>query len=102
MRADVKRMGSLAAHCPTNFLHLRLLMQAELARLDGRVEAALNLYERAMEAARVSEFHRDEAMANELAARHLLAAHRRKAAEGISVRHGTCTRAGAPVEGSCS
>ena len=57
-------------------------MEAELARLNGRVELALRLYEQAMDAAHASEFRRDEAMANELAARHLLGAGRRKAAEG--------------------
>jgi predicted ATPase/class 3 adenylate cyclase len=82
MRADLKRMTRLAAHCPANFLHLQLLMQAEVARLDRRVEPAMHLYERAMDAARASEFRRDEAMINELAARHLLGAGRRKAAEG--------------------
>jgi predicted ATPase/class 3 adenylate cyclase len=82
MQADLKRMTRWAAHCPANFLHLQLLMQAELARLDDRAEAALRLYEQAMDAARAGEFRRDEAMANELAARHLLAAGRRKAAEG--------------------
>jgi class 3 adenylate cyclase len=42
-----------------------------------------------MDAARTSGFRRDEAMANELAARHLLAAGRRKAAEGYlnAARH---------------
>ena len=45
MRADLRRMTRWAAHCPANFLHLQLLMQAELARLDGRVEPALRLYE---------------------------------------------------------
>ena len=82
MNADLKRMSGWAAHCPANFLHLKLLMQAELARLDGRAEAALRLYEQAMDAARANEFWRDEAMANELAARHLLGSDRRKAAEG--------------------
>jgi predicted ATPase/class 3 adenylate cyclase len=82
MRADLKRMTRLAAHCPANFLHLQLLMQAELARLDGRAEPALRLYEQAIDAAHTNEFCRDEAMANELAARHLLGAGRRKAAEG--------------------
>ncbi len=82
MQADLKRMTRWAKHCPVNFLHLQLLMRAELARLDGRVEAALRLYEQAMDAAHASEYHRDEAMANELAARHLLAVQRRKAAEG--------------------
>jgi predicted ATPase/class 3 adenylate cyclase len=89
MQTDLKRMTRWANHCPANFLHLQLLMEAELARLDGRVEPALRLYERAMDAARASEFHRDEAMANELAARHLLAAQRRKASEGYlrAARH---------------
>ncbi len=82
MRADLKRMTHWAKHCPVNFLHLQLLMQAELARLDGRVEPAMRLYEQAIDAAHTSEFRRDEAMANEMAARHLLAAGRRKAAEG--------------------
>jgi class 3 adenylate cyclase len=75
-------MRRWATHCPANFLHLRLLMEAEFARLDGRTEQALRLYDRAVDAARRNEFRRDEAMANELAARHLLGVSRRKAAEG--------------------
>jgi predicted ATPase/class 3 adenylate cyclase/GAF domain-containing protein len=82
MHADLRRMSRWAAHCPENFMHLALLMRAELARLDGRVEAALHLYEQAIEAAHAVEFVRDEAMANELAARHLLTAGRRKPALG--------------------
>src|SRR4029077_8625400 len=82
MRVDVKRMSRWAAHCPANFLHLRLLMQAELARLDGRIEAALNIYDQAADAARASGVCVSEAMASERTARHLLAANRRKAAEG--------------------
>ena len=82
MRADLRRMTRWASHCAANFLHLQWLMQAELARLDGRVEAALEAYETAMAAAHEAGFRRDEAMANELAGRHLLAAGRRKAAEG--------------------
>ena len=82
MRADLRQMTRWAAHCPANFLHLQLLMQAELARLDGRAEPALRLYEQAIDSAHANEFCRDEAMGNELAARHLLGAGRRKAAEG--------------------
>lgn len=65
MRANLKRMTRLAAHCPANFLHLQLFMQAELARLDRRIEPAMRLYEHAMEVARANEFRRDEAMINE-------------------------------------
>lgn len=89
LREDLRRMTRWAANCPDNFLHLQRLMQAELARLDGRIEHALRAYEQAMEAAHESGFRRDEAMANELAARHLLAAGRRKAAEGyLRAAHG--------------
>ncbi|MCX9155330.1 AAA family ATPase [Niveibacterium sp. 24ML] len=89
LRADHRRMARWAAHCPENFLHLQYMMEGELARLDGRVDRALQRYEQAMDAAREHEFSRDEAMANELAARHLLAADRRKAAEGYlrAARH---------------
>ncbi len=82
LRGDQRRMDRWAAHCPENFRHLSLMMQAELARLASRVEAALALYDRAIEAAHRNQFRRDEAMANELAARHLIAAGRAKSAEG--------------------
>jgi predicted ATPase/class 3 adenylate cyclase len=82
LRADLRRMKRWAANCPENFLHLVRMMAAELARLDGRIDAALRLYEQAAELARTNEFRRDEALANELAGRHLWDAGRRRAAEG--------------------
>ncbi|WP_374404583.1 AAA family ATPase [Niveibacterium sp.] len=89
LNADLRRMRRWAAHCPDNFLHLQRLMEAELARLDGHNELALKRYEQAADAAHASGFRRDEAMANERAARHLLATNRRKAAEGYlsAARH---------------
>jgi predicted ATPase/class 3 adenylate cyclase len=82
MRADLRRVTRLASHCPANFLHLQLLMEAELASLDRRIERAIHLYEKATDTARANKFRRDEAMANELTARHLFRAGRSKAAEG--------------------
>ena len=82
LQQERRVMARLAAHCPDNFLHLSLIMQAELARIAGRTERALTLYDEAIETARRYEFRRDEAMANELAARCLLASGRRKACEG--------------------
>jgi class 3 adenylate cyclase len=89
MREGLRRMSRWAVCCPMNFLHLRLLMQGEMARLGGRVELALQLYDKSIDTARRNEFRRDEAMANELAARHLLAVNRRKSAEGY-VRAAHC------------
>lgn len=82
LRAYQSRMRRWARHCPANFLHLHYLMQAEAARLDGRHEAAVRGYERSAEAAHAGGWRRDEAMAYECAARHLMAAGRSKGAEG--------------------
>lgn len=82
LRADLARMRRWAKHCPANFRHLHQTMEGELARLQGRAEAALSAYERAIDSAREFGWLRDEAVANELAGRHLLAQGRRKAAEG--------------------
>lgn len=82
LRTDLRRMRRWAKHCPDNFLHLQYLMEAEAARLDGRSALALRLYERAVDAAHAQGWRRDEAMANECAARHLMAEGRLKCAEG--------------------
>ncbi len=82
LEADLRQMSAWAAHCPVNFEHLRLLMVAELARLDGDLRASLDAYESSIAAAKANGYRRDEAMANELAGNHLLALGLDKAAEG--------------------
>ncbi|MEW5769972.1 MAG: diguanylate cyclase [Pseudomonadota bacterium] len=82
MERDLARMTRWADNCAANFRHLQYLMEAELARLDGTHEAALARYDAAIGAARESGFLRDEAMACERAARHLLARGHALAAEG--------------------
>jgi len=82
LEADLARMTRWADNCKENFRHLQYLMEAELERLDGNQEAALELYDTAIDAARESGFLRDEACACEHAARHLLALGQRKSAEG--------------------
>src|SRR5262245_57156613 len=59
----------LAESCPDNFAHRAALVGAEIARLDGRPLDAMDLYERAISAARANSFVHDEALAYELAAR---------------------------------
>ncbi|MEO6779285.1 MAG: AAA family ATPase, partial [Gemmatimonadaceae bacterium] len=80
--ADLAQMTAWAAGCTANFEHLRLTMVAELARLENRQGDALAGYEQAATAARESGFMRDEAVAQELAARYLLASGLPRAAEG--------------------
>jgi predicted ATPase/class 3 adenylate cyclase len=82
LRAGLDRMTFLAGVCTANFEHLRLTMQAELSRLSGDLQQAMRFYEAAAEAARASGFLRDEATANELAARCLIEHGLAKAAAG--------------------
>ncbi|HEX6052949.1 MAG TPA: adenylate/guanylate cyclase domain-containing protein, partial [Gemmatimonadaceae bacterium] len=89
LEAHLAQMAAWTPNCPENFEHLCLTMEAELARLDGRVPEALALYERAIAAAHASGFQRDEAVANELAARLLTEMGAPRAAEGylLAARH---------------
>ncbi|MET0119555.1 MAG: diguanylate cyclase [Candidatus Thiodiazotropha sp. 6PLUC9] len=82
LEKDHQRMKRWADNCEANFRHLQYLMEAELARLDGAQDVALELYDAAIDAAQKSGFLHDEATACEWAAKHLLALGRRRAAEG--------------------
>ena len=84
LRAELDRhdrqMAFWAEHCPVNYRGKHLLMQAERARLDGRGEEAMALYDQAIDAARDAAFLRDEALASELAGRFHLGKGRRRIA----------------------
>ena len=82
LQTDLNQMKRWAEVCPENFHHLSLMMQAELARLADDMHGALSLYEKAIASAKASEFRRDEALANELAAKCLLGLDLARAADG--------------------
>ena len=66
-------LEKLARCAPPNYLHKYHLVEAERIRvLDGESDAILSHYDQAIALARESEFIREEALANELAARYLL------------------------------
>jgi hypothetical protein len=78
-----------AERCPENFENRAALVGAEIARIEGRVLDAIDLYERAIRSARTNGFLHNEALANELAARFY-------AARGFSrSRISTCEMPGA-------
>jgi predicted ATPase/signal transduction histidine kinase/tRNA A-37 threonylcarbamoyl transferase component Bud32 len=66
---ELQRLAGWANSCPENYRHRHALVSAELARIDGRVLDAAQLYEQAIRAARDNGFIQFEALANELAAR---------------------------------
>jgi diguanylate cyclase (GGDEF)-like protein len=71
--ARVKRergeLALLAEHAPANFLHAQLLVDAELARLQGQLWQAMELYDQAIDRAEHNGLYHHQAIANELAGR---------------------------------
>ncbi|WP_104982697.1 sensor histidine kinase [Sorangium cellulosum] len=64
-----ERLRGWTQSCPANFEHKHLLVEAETARVDGRVDDAARLYEQAITSARQHAFVNIEAVACELAGR---------------------------------
>jgi PAS domain S-box-containing protein len=58
-----------ATHCPENFENRAALVRAEIARIEGRVIEAEQLYEQAIRSAHENGFVHNEGVANEVAAR---------------------------------
>ncbi len=58
-----------ARHCPANFENRTALVSAEIARIEGRILDAEQLYEAAIRSAQANGFVHHEALSNELAAR---------------------------------
>ncbi|HTN84205.1 MAG TPA: AAA family ATPase [Sorangium sp.] len=74
------KLRALSETCASNFLHRYLLVEAELARLDGRPAEALDLYDRAIASASEHDYVNEAAVACELAGRFWLAQGKEKLA----------------------
>lgn len=84
LRADLdacrERLRGWTESCPANFSHKHLLVEAEAARVDGRVDDAARLYDEAIALARQHAFVNIEALACELAGRFWMSRGRTRAA----------------------
>jgi predicted ATPase/transcriptional regulator with GAF, ATPase, and Fis domain len=69
LRAHYRQLGVWAEHSPATFENRAAIAGAEIARLEGRVLDAQELYETAIRSARAHGFVHHEALANEFAAR---------------------------------
>jgi PAS domain S-box-containing protein len=69
LAAHQKQLEIWAGNCPENFESQAAMAGAEIARIEGRVVEAEELYERAIRSAQASGFIHNEALANEIAAR---------------------------------
>ena len=94
-----KKMKKWSDHCPGNFLHNTVTMEAEMARISGKTEKAAKLYDRAIKTGKKNEFHRNVALAHELAAkfhqaqgREEVAGHHMKAVHYFYLRWGATAK----------
>lgn len=78
---NLKAMKHWAKHKPGNFLHKQYLLEAEYARIQGKLQQAGVYYEKAIENAHHNKFLFEEALASEFAARFYLAQQREYFAE---------------------
>jgi predicted ATPase/signal transduction histidine kinase/tRNA A-37 threonylcarbamoyl transferase component Bud32 len=69
LEVNQQQLKRWANHCPENFRHKYLLVEAEMARVSGNNFEAIALYDQAIASARENEFIQNEALANELAAK---------------------------------
>jgi PAS domain S-box-containing protein len=67
--AHQKQLAIWAKNCPENFDNRAALVGAEIARIEGRILDAEQLYEDAIHSAQMNGLVHNEALANELAAR---------------------------------
>ncbi|MFB2972176.1 AAA family ATPase [Aerosakkonema sp. BLCC-F183] len=71
-----------ARHAPMNHQHRVDLLEAEKCRIFGQKSAAIELYEKAIAAAKENQYTHEEALANELAAKFYLSWGKEKVAPG--------------------
>ncbi|SOE46269.1 PAS domain S-box-containing protein [Burkholderia sp. OK233] len=69
----LEKLDTWRRHCPVNFANRAILIEAELARIEGREPDAERLYEHAVSSARAADLIHNEALALEIAGRFHLA-----------------------------
>ncbi|NJN66373.1 MAG: AAA family ATPase [Chloroflexaceae bacterium] len=105
LQRNQEQLRTWAEHCPENFRHKYVLATAELHRLAGETEPAIQHYEQAIELAEQQGFTQDVAIASELLAKVYLAQRKEKfarvylldACQGY-LKWGATTKARALVE----
>ncbi len=72
----LKRLLTWSKAIPANYLHKYLLVKAELARIEGDKETAVECYDEAIESAKENSYTQNEGIANELFAKFYLSQNR--------------------------
>jgi len=81
VEANQEKMQKWAFHAPSNFQHKYELVEAEKARVLGKIGKAMEYYDASIQGAREQGYIQEEALANELAAEFYFSRGREKIAE---------------------
>jgi histidine kinase len=81
VEAAIARMAKWADHCPENYLHKKLILEGELARVRGEAAAGRDLLAEAIASAKEHGFIQEQALGHELSARSWIAEGERKRAK---------------------
>ena len=85
VKKNQKLMKKWARFAPMNRLHKYKLVAAELARIQGKIHEAADLYEQAIDAAKENEFVQDEGLACELAAKFYISRNKHRTSRGYLI-----------------
>ncbi|HUM47860.1 MAG TPA: adenylate/guanylate cyclase domain-containing protein, partial [Chitinophagales bacterium] len=75
VRSNMKKMKKWAKDAPENYLHKYHLMNAELMRVQGKLDEARLMYDKAIDGASNNDYIHEQALSYELAARFYLEQH---------------------------
>ncbi|MEH2093619.1 trifunctional serine/threonine-protein kinase/ATP-binding protein/sensor histidine kinase [Nostoc sp.] len=81
LNTNLEKFQQWAMHCPTNYQHKFLLIQAEVARICKQDYQAMEMYDKAIASAAENGYLQNEALANEVAFRFYLAKDRKNFAK---------------------
>ncbi|PCI25235.1 MAG: hypothetical protein COB67_10855 [SAR324 cluster bacterium] len=81
LKNNHQKLKKLASSCPSNFDDKYLLISAQMAAISGNFIDAIDLFDRAIQAAAKNGFLQNEAIANELAAKYFLSRNKKTIAQ---------------------
>ncbi|OKH44895.1 hypothetical protein NIES2101_27500 [Calothrix sp. HK-06] len=90
LSVNLEKFSHWAKHCPENYQHMYLLLQAEEAKISGQDYQAMELYDQAITLATEAGFRQNEALATELTAKFYFAKGRNQLATDYLLQSHYC------------
>lgn len=92
VKKNQRVLKKMAKNAPMNYLHRFYLIEAEISRIKGKTEEAINFYNRAIDLAQKYRYIQDEGIIHELAGKFWLSLHRDNYAKNHLIKSKKCYR----------